>query len=141
MDFPRKHPPKPQDEVLAEIRALEARNKAVRDLVSACRAMAEGTSFEHPGFLRVTPRVSREVKRLLVDLGVLQVRLAVLEERPDLKDYVQKEAAKVLAWWDTGDAEASLRADWDDAIRRSRGCCASYRWGTGHPKAPLPWRP
>lgn len=130
LDFPRKHPPKPQDEVLAEIRSLEARNKHVRHLVAASREMAAGTSFEHPGFLSTTPRVSREVKRLLVDLGVLHVRVASLEALPGLRAVSQAEAARVLAWWDSGDAEASLRDEWESAIRRSRGACAAR--GAGH---------
>lgn len=137
LNFPRRYPPKPQDEVLAEIKALEERRADVRALVAACRAMAEGTSFEHPGFLAKTPRVSREVKRLLVDLGVLHVRVASLEEFPKLKEDTQRSAAQALAWWDTGDAEASLRDDWEDAIRRCRGTCAAKVAGYWDPKHPF----
>lgn len=110
----------PAAEIASACAGLYERRADVRRLVDASRRMAEGTSFDHPGFLARGVKESRAVKRLLCSLGVLYIRPGT----PELQRLAQEEAEIAVRRWDEGDAEGDLREEWEHAIERCRFLCA-----------------
>lgn len=123
----------PPEEIASVCVDLYKRREDVRRLVDASRHMAEGTSFDHPGFLARGVKESSAVKRLLCGLGVLHIRSGI----PELRQRAQEEAAIAVKRWDEGDAEGDLRKAWEHAIERCRFLCACKAAGHWVEKGPF----